>query len=193
MGFLAIVLLTAGSLLVFSAYRGNRPVDVLRAVLRGDELPARTVIPTAAPTGTDGGNRAGSVPVGTSRPAMVAPVTPWRITSPYGMRWGQMHLGVDVPAPTGTPIRAAASGVVARSGWAPGAGNRVNITHNSRYETRYFHMSRTAASVGQRVTQGQVIGYVGSTGDSSGPHLHFEVWQNGSAVNPAPFVGGAYA
>lgn len=99
-----------------------------------------------------------------------------------------MHEGVDVPAPSGTPIRAAAAGVVDAAGWSAGAGNRVNIKHNSTYLTKYFHMSRIAAKKGQRVSQGQVIGYVGSTGNSSGPHLHFEVWKNGKSQDPQRYV-----
>jgi murein DD-endopeptidase MepM/ murein hydrolase activator NlpD len=97
-----------------------------------------------------------------------------------------MHKGVDFGVPTGTPIYAAGEGVVEQSGWAGGYGRFVLLRHNQHLETAYGHMSRIAASsaVGQHVHQGQVIGYVGMTGDATGPHLHFEVRKDGSQVNP---------
>ena len=115
-----------------------------------------------------------------------------RVTSGYGMRlhpikgYNKYHKGVDLGAPTGTAIKAAGDGVIVKYGYYGEYGNFVKIRHSSGYETAYGHLSRyvKGLSVGSRVTQNQVIGYVGSTGSATGPHLHFEVIHNGSNVNP---------
>ena len=112
-------------------------------------------------------------------------------TSPFGPRWGRNHDGVDLAAPTGTAIRAAACGNVSFAGQQSGYGNIVCITHTSQFSTCYAHMSRFAVSQGAQVRQGQVIGYVGCTGSCTGPHLHFETRVNGQAQNPAPYLGGS--
>jgi murein DD-endopeptidase MepM/ murein hydrolase activator NlpD len=120
------------------------------------------------------------------------PINAARITSGFGMRrhpimgYSKMHQGVDFGASTGTPIMAAGDGVVKQRGWSGGYGNFVLIQHNGTYSTAYGHMSRFGnIKLGGRVKQGQVIGYVGSTGRSTGPHLHYEVRANGRQVNPA--------
>lgn len=114
------------------------------------------------------------------------------ISDEYGGARG--HGGMDIAGPSGTPIVAAESGTVIRSHmadtWGWGWGYHVYIYHNGTYSTLYAHMSQTAVSTGEYVQKGQVIGYEGSTGDSTGPHLHFEVWQNGVRVNPRPFLFG---
>ncbi|BBD98241.1 M23 family peptidase [Sphingobium amiense] len=113
-----------------------------------------------------------------------------RITSAFGMRahplLGGMrnHQGIDLAAPIGTPVRAAADGIVSQAGWSGGYGLLVAIDHGQRMATRYGHMSRLAVEPGQRVLRNSVIGYVGSTGRSTGPHLHYEVLRNGRAVDP---------
>jgi murein DD-endopeptidase MepM/ murein hydrolase activator NlpD len=112
-------------------------------------------------------------------------------TSPFGPRWGRNHDGVDIAAPTGTAIRAAACGSVTVAGVQSGYGNIVCITHSSTFSTCYAHMSRFAVSEGARVTAGQVIGYVGCTGSCTGPHLHFETRLNGEARDPAPYLNGS--
>ena len=112
-------------------------------------------------------------------------------TSPFGPRWGRNHDGVDLAAPTGTAIRAAACGNVSFAGQQSGYGNIVCITHTSEFSTCYAHMSRFAVSQGGQVRQGQVIGYVGCTGSCTGPHLHFETRVNGQAQDPAPYLGGS--
>ena len=94
------------------------------------------------------------------------------------------HRAIDYAAPTGTPIRAVGDGTVTRAGWNGAYGNFVSVRHNSIYTTNYGHMSRIAVSAGQKVTQGQTIGYVGSTGFSTGPHLHYEMVKNGTKINP---------
>jgi murein DD-endopeptidase MepM/ murein hydrolase activator NlpD len=110
------------------------------------------------------------------------------ISSPFGMRWGRLHAGIDMPLPEGTPLRAADSGSVAIAGWVGGYGNYVCIQHGGSLSTCYGHQSRIAVSVGQSVSQGQVIGYSGNTGNSTGPHLHFEVRVNGSPVDPLGYL-----
>jgi len=109
------------------------------------------------------------------------------ITSRFGWRWGSFHRGVDIGAPSGTPIRAADSGMVIFAGWNGGYGYLVKIAHGSDKETWYAHMSKMAVSLGDKVEKGQIIGYVGSTGNSTGPHLHFEVHVDGVAKDPLTF------
>jgi murein DD-endopeptidase MepM/ murein hydrolase activator NlpD len=109
-------------------------------------------------------------------------------TSPFGQRWGRLHAGVDIAAPVGTPIRAADSGRVAIAGPTGGYGNYTCIQHGGNISTCYGHQSRIGVSVGASVRQGQVIGAVGNTGNSTGPHLHFEVRVGGSPVNPMGYL-----
>ncbi|SMF79634.1 M23 family metallopeptidase [Candidatus Pelagibacter sp. HIMB1321] len=122
---------------------------------------------------------------------MKTPINGARLSSPFGMRkhpidgFNKMHRGTDFAAPMGTPIMASGSGTIKKAGWCGGGGNCVVIRHNSTYETIYAHMSKFAKGIkkGVRVAQGQIIGYVGSTGKSTGPHLHYEVVVNGKKVN----------
>lgn len=114
-----------------------------------------------------------------------------RLTSGFGARfhpilgYRRFHDGLDLAAPAGTPIAAAADGKVVSAGWRGGYGEQVEIAHSGGLETRYGHMSRIAARIGQVVRKGEVIGWVGSTGLSTGPHVHFEVMKGGRPVNPA--------
>ena len=122
---------------------------------------------------------------------MKTPINGARLSSSFGMRkhpilgFNKKHLGTDFAAPTGTPIMASGSGTVTRARWCGGGGNCVKIRHNSTYETVYAHMKSFARGIkeGRKVTQGQIIGYVGSTGMSTGPHLHYEVIVNKKRVN----------
>lgn len=109
------------------------------------------------------------------------------LTSGFGMRWGRMHEGIDIAAPIGTPIHAAAAGTIIYAGWMGGYGNLVIIDHGGGMATAYGHQSAIYVTGGS-VSQGQVIGAVGSTGNSTGPHLHFEVRVNGSAVDPLGYL-----
>jgi murein DD-endopeptidase MepM/ murein hydrolase activator NlpD len=111
-----------------------------------------------------------------------------RVTSEYGQRWGRLHAGIDIGAGTGTPIRAAKAGEVVFAGVMNGYGNCIVIAHGGGFSTLYAHQSRLGAGDGQDVDQGQVIGYVGSTGHSTGPHLHLETRVNGSPQNPRRFL-----
>lgn len=128
--------------------------------------------------------------VGETRGAMARPVEFSRISSNFGLRrhpvlgYSRMHKGMDFAAAYGTPIRAATDGVVAFAGWHGGHGKYVKLNHNGAIATGYAHMSRFSVKPGQRVSRGQVIGYVGSTGLSTGPHLHYELYKGGVAVNP---------
>jgi len=122
---------------------------------------------------------------------MKTPINGARLSSPFGMRkhpidgFNKMHRGTDFAAPMGTPIMASGAGVVKKAGWCGGGGNCVVIRHNSTYQTIYAHMSKFAKGIrsGARVKQGQTIGYVGSTGKSTGPHLHYEVIVSGKRIN----------
>jgi murein DD-endopeptidase MepM/ murein hydrolase activator NlpD len=104
------------------------------------------------------------------------------------MRWGTLHPGIDLGAPIGTPIHAAGTGTVVWCGWMSGYGNLVMIDHHNGLATAYGHQSRIAVGCNQQVTAGEVIGYVGSTGYSTGPHLHFEVRLNGTPVDPLGYL-----
>jgi murein DD-endopeptidase MepM/ murein hydrolase activator NlpD len=110
------------------------------------------------------------------------------VTSGFGMRWGRMHEGIDIMCSTGTPVRAAAAGTVIYAGWLGGYGNLVVVDHGGGLSTAYAHNSSFASSVGQSVAAGQVVSYSGNTGNSSGPHVHFEVRVNGSAVDPLGYL-----
>jgi septal ring factor EnvC (AmiA/AmiB activator) len=113
------------------------------------------------------------------------------VTSEYGPRWGRMHRGIDQGASTGTPIGASKAGTVIFAGWQGGYGNLTLIDHHDGVVTAYAHQSRFAVGSGARVSQGQTIGYVGNTGNSTGPHLHFETRVNGNAVNPRQYLPGS--
>ena len=122
---------------------------------------------------------------------MKTPINGARLSSSFGMRkhpilgYNKMHQGTDFAAPLGTPIMASGTGKILKAGWCGGGGNCVKIRHNSTYSTVYAHMSKFARGIkkGVRVNQGQIIGYVGSTGMSTGPHLHYEVIKNGKKIN----------
>jgi len=110
------------------------------------------------------------------------------VVSGFGMRWGRLHEGIDIAASSGTPIRAAAAGTVIHAGWLGGYGNLVVVDHGNGLATAYAHASAILVGVGRQVTQGETVSLVGSTGNSSGPHLHFEVRVNGAAVDPLLYL-----
>ncbi len=122
---------------------------------------------------------------------MKTPINGARLSSKFGMRkhpidgYNKMHRGTDFAAPKGTPIMASGDGVILKSAWCGGGGNCIKIKHNSSYSTVYAHLSKFASGIrkGKRIKQGQIIGYVGSTGKSTGPHLHYEVIYNGKRIN----------
>ena len=124
----------------------------------------------------------------------VQPVQRLSFTSNFGIRsdpfrgTAAMHAGVDIPGPTGTPIYATADGIISHAGRQGGYGNLVEINHGKGIATRYGHLSKILVGDNARVTRGQMIGLMGSTGRSTGPHLHYEVRMDGHAVNPLPFL-----
>lgn len=168
-----------GDLLYAGLSRGGKPrAELLRWGKQGQFFEASGI---------------GRQTVTTAGGGMVAPVA-GRVTSSYGMRrhpilgYTRMHAGMDFGAPWGSPIHAASSGIVSFAGRHGGHGNYVRLEHGGGIGTGYAHMSRIAVSPGARVQAGQVIGYVGSSGLSTGPHLHYELYRNGQTVNPAGFT-----
>lgn len=119
-----------------------------------------------------------------------------RISSPYGYRespingGNEFHTGIDISVDPGTPIKATADGVVSFSGWSGGGGNLVALEHGFGYSTLYAHNKLNIVKVGQRVKRGEVVAYSGSTGSSTGPHSHYEIWKDGRHVNPMSYVEG---
>jgi murein DD-endopeptidase MepM/ murein hydrolase activator NlpD len=117
-----------------------------------------------------------------------------RITSDFGNRQNprgggiQFHSGMDISTPSGTPVKATADGIVAFSGWSSGNGNLVVLEHGLGYSTLFAHNSALNAQVGRKIKRGEVIAYSGNTGNSTGPHVHYEVWKNRRAVNPKFFL-----
>jgi murein DD-endopeptidase MepM/ murein hydrolase activator NlpD len=158
--------------------------DVEAMAARSAELAAQ--IRAAASSESSGGGGGGSSGSGTSSSGFIWPVN-GVVTSGFGWRWGRMHEGIDIAAPSGTPIRAAAAGTVIYAGWMGGYGNLVIIDHGNGLATAYGHQSAIYVGGGS-VSQGTVIGAVGSTGNSTGPHLHFEVRVNGSPVDPMGYL-----
>ncbi len=142
----------------------------------------------------DGNAASAPAPTTTVAIPSIMPLASAKMTSNYGMREHPViggrrnHKGVDLAAPTGTPIYATADGVVSRADRFSSYGLYIALQHGADLETRYAHMSRLAVAAGQRVNKGDIIGYVGSTGRSTGPHLHYEVRMDGVAVNPIPYM-----
>jgi murein DD-endopeptidase MepM/ murein hydrolase activator NlpD len=189
---------------VSAATAGAHPASQDRAVMgaqtpvSAEQSPEASPTPTAlpsfipnpAPTGTPEATAA--APLGYARiqqkqrpvaATWVHPLPEAAVTSCFGQRWGRLHAGVDLAAANGTRIRAAGAGTVVLAGAEAGYGNAVLIDHGNGYLTHYGHMSAITVQVGQKVTTGEQIGNEGSTGHSTGPHLHFEVHQ-GTYKNP---------
>ncbi|MGA8113626.1 MAG: M23 family metallopeptidase, partial [Actinocatenispora sp.] len=122
------------------------------------------------------------------RSSWTLPVHNYTLTSRFGPRWGTNHPGVDLAIGTGLPVHAAHSGTVSIAGWDGGYGNGVEINVGHGLSTVYGHNSRVVVAPGQHVRRGQLIAFSGSTGDSTGPHCHFELRRNGIPFNPLPFL-----
>lgn len=170
------------------ADRGERPT-ASASPSASTQAPARAAAPqTAKQEATPAPKATTAAPKAT--PAWVTPMPGGEITSCFGQRWGVLHAGIDLAADEGTPIHAAASGTVLAAGWAyAGYGISVMIDHGGGVQTHYAHQSRTVVRPGQKVKAGQIIGYEGSTGDSTGPHLHFEVHRGlWNQIDPAPWM-----
>ena len=136
-------------------------------------------------------SRSAAKRVAVAKPAVRKPrwtrPTGGQLTSSYGRRWGRMHNGLDFGAPHGAPVRAAFDGVVVSAGYDGGYGKQIRIRHDGGLTTTYSHLSKFVRT-GGRVKAGEVVGKVGSTGNSTGPHLHFEILVRGANVNPRPFL-----
>ena len=154
------------------ARRDAKKIEVIREKQDKIILIGTAERPKTAPTGTYG-----------------MPIQTYTLSSGFGYRWGRLHSGIDMAAPTGTPIYASDGGTVQRAGWYAGYGLCVEIDHENGRMTRYGHCSALLVNVGDKVYQGQNIALVGNTGHSFGSHLHFEINLNGSPVNPAPYLG----
>ena len=119
------------------------------------------------------------------------PLRNYRVSSPFGRRWGRLHAGIDLRAPKGTPIRAAADGRVVFAGYRGDYGQKIILSHGEGIETVYAHNSRNLVRRGQRVRQGDVIGHVGRSGNATGYHVHFEFRRHGRPVDPTPLIQAA--
>lgn len=167
---------------------GGRPDAAVLYI--GLSQPGRRIdlVPVATQAGMRWQDIAGP---GQGASGLIRPVPEAHLSSGFGFRWhpllgySRFHKGVDYAAAWGTPIYAVADGVVSQAGWAGGYGQMVRLAHAGQIATGYAHMSRIVVAAGAQVRQGQIIGYVGSTGLSTGPHLHFELSRNGVAVDPA--------
>ena len=152
----------------------SREEATLSALIRARQLPPEASDSPAAPARVGGSG--------------VAWPTNGSVTSGFGYRWGSLHAGIDIANGTGTPIRAAKAGTIILAGWNGGYGNCIVIDHGGGFSTLYGHMSRLRASDGQRVSQGDLIGDMGSTGNSTGSHLHFETRVNGNPQDPTRYL-----
>ena len=185
---------------------GLDPDDLIAQVKRGYSGQGGPMGPLLPPLGPDAPNadaaRAEKILDGLDRmnlyriaveksPFAMPLKTSFRYTSGFGRRWGRMHEGTDLAGAYGSPIYATADGVVTHSGWENGYGNLVTIKHDFGLETRYGHMSKTRVKVGQKVSRGDRIGDMGSTGRSTGTHLHYEVRVNGKPVNAMTYIKAA--
>lgn len=157
----------------------SREEATLSALIRARQLPPES-------SGSPG--PAANAPAAKVGGSGVAWPTNGSVTSGFGYRWGSLHAGIDIANGIGTPIRAAMGGTIILAGWNGGYGNCIVIDHGGGFSTLYAHMTRLRASDGQRVSQGDLIGDMGSTGNSTGSHLHFETRVNGSPRDPARYL-----
>ena len=182
------VALTATLTVVGMAVSSSTVDSRLRVVARAEHVVAEPVARHAE--SADRADRA-QRPVPQAKPEWVHPLPGARTTSCFGPRWGTLHAGIDLAMPENTPVHAAGAGVVYAAGWLyTGYGNSVVIDHGNNVLTHYAHLNRVAVRKGQSVQPGDVIGYEGSTGDSTGPHLHFEVHVGGlwKQIDPQPWM-----
>ena len=163
-----------------------REEATLSALIRARQLPVEAA-DTRSSSGSASRGGGDEAPSRVSGSGLSWP-TNGSVTSGFGFRWGSLHAGIDIANGVGTPIRAAKAGTVILAGWNGGYGNCIVIDHGGGFSTLYGHMTRLRASEGQRVDQGDLIGDMGSTGNSTGSHLHFETRVNGSAQNPTRYL-----
>jgi len=159
----------------------SREEATLSALIRARQLPPESSDSRSAPA-------AANAPAARVGGSGVAWPTNGSVTSGFGYRWGSLHAGIDIANGIGTPIRAAKAGTVILAGWNGGYGNCIVIDHGGGFSTLYGHMTRLRTSEGQRVSQGDLIGDMGSTGNSTGSHLHFETRLNGTPQDPSRYL-----
>jgi murein DD-endopeptidase MepM/ murein hydrolase activator NlpD len=188
---LGLTLITLGALAVGAMVSApTHAASTPDAARRSDERPAAGSRADRSARTQPARKVAAKKPTPKKAPAWVAPMARFRLSSCYGRRWGAMHQGLDFAMPAGTPIRAVGAGTVSAAGWTyRGYGISVVIDHGHGYLTHYAHASKVFVRPGQKVKAGQVIALEGSTGHSTGPHLHFEVhrgmWHQ---LNPARWL-----
>jgi murein DD-endopeptidase MepM/ murein hydrolase activator NlpD len=158
------------------------------AQLTGTTATTGTATGTAASSGTSFAAALDSAVSAASPGATYVKPLNGRVTSEFGPRWGTMHKGLDLAAPAGSPIRAVTGGTVRRADWNGGYGNAVVIDHGNGLSTLYGHAASLNVKPGQKVGAGDIIAREGSTGDSTGPHLHFEVRKNDKQIDPRPWL-----
>ena len=163
----------------------SREEATLSNLIRARQLPVEAADTPSSNGG--GGGAAASAPAARTSGGMGWPAN-GSVTSGFGYRWGSLHAGIDIANGIGTPIRAAKAGTVILAGWNGGYGNAIVIDHGGGFSTLYGHMTRLRAGEGQRVSQGDLIGDMGSTGNSTGSHLHFETRVNGSPRDPTGYL-----
>ncbi|MDP1803921.1 MAG: peptidoglycan DD-metalloendopeptidase family protein, partial [Acidimicrobiales bacterium] len=161
----------------------SREEATLSALIRSRQAEASRAPAPAAASAAE----ANAAPARVGRSGVAWP-TNGSVTSGFGYRWGSLHAGIDIANGIGTPIRAAKGGTIILAGWNGGYGNCIVIDHGGGFSTLYAHMTRLRASDGQRVSQGDLIGDMGSTGNSTGSHLHFETRVNGSPQDPTRYL-----
>ena len=171
---------------------GHIQVQLAALQARAMTGPSATTTATSAVTATNGSNfarilDAAMAPAATTASGWTTPVD-GKVTSGYGPRWGSTHKGIDFAATTGESVRAANGGVVRSASWNGGYGNVVVIDHDNGVSTLYAHNSSMTVKPGQRIEAGEVIAKAGSTGHSTGPHVHFEVKVDGETVDPRPWL-----
>lgn len=164
---------------------GNKSVTVMSVYVNGEAVDERVIeseiineaVPRIVYVGTKGPER------------FICPLDEgYVVTSCFGWRWGRNHDGIDLAVDTGTPVYASATGTVVMAQWYYGYGKCVDIEHENGVITRYAHLNSMNVSVGERVYQGMTIGESGNTGNSTGPHLHFEIIEDGVAIDPATYI-----
>ena len=168
----------------------SREEATLSSLIRSRQLAAEAAVAASASVSSSGGGggAARSAPAAKVSGSGMAWPANGSVTSGFGYRWGALHAGIDIANGIGTPIRAAKAGTVILAGWNGGYGNAIVIDHGGGLSTLYGHMTRLRASEGQRVDQGDLIGDMGSTGNSTGSHLHFETRVGGGAQDPTRFL-----
>ncbi|GAA0794202.1 M23 family metallopeptidase [Spirilliplanes yamanashiensis] len=172
---------TADTVIALEARAAEPPAS--RSAARAPAAPTVPLAAPGTPVAQPAKKKAKPAPKKAAAPAWVDPMPSGRTTSCFGQRWGRLHAGVDLAAPAGTPVRAAGAGRVVQAGnWAGGYGISVLVEHPNGFLTHYAHLRERHVSVGDRVSAGEQLGEEGSTGNSTGPHLHFEVhrgaWRN---------------